>query len=1260
MSQFKKKLTAFTAMLTFLSLSSAAALADVGAIDTSANNVIGKTGNVAFEHSTNRTDVNITSAAAGAVGQVDWKTFSVGANNQVNFGFNGLSQTIINRVLGGQASEIMGKMTSSCMAGGNCGSFGETGKVVLINPAGIVFGAGSMVDINSFTASTFDFRGAQNISGTLANDAAYQVNVLNKLSPVAAVNGTGKDVGTITFDSNYTQAFDQAGVSYNKGATSIALDGATFAHFANNAGYDNTAFASTNPNKSIAIVSDNISYKDSLLRTGKNYNYGTQSMSNVRLVTADGVTFDYLANGYVDDYSATADENVSAAAKIINIDNSGLPASEAAINSGDIHIVNKSSNANSKVNLTNTVIKADKLINAENGDIFIENSAGDINLDHARLATLNTTGTKYNVDSNGNRTVVASGSTKGQAGGEIYLKAGKSVDVKDSTLKTTGTTAQNTNAGRVRVYGYGEEAGDHVTLENTVILSDGNTAIASANVTNVNNSTIEAANGVDNSQYKNARITGSNEVNINDSLVAGKGNVEIISKSATGETKGNINITGSGDAEGDNSTLVYAGNELKIEGKNTLIDDSSLRYKTVTFHDGETTGLNNVTIKDNTTFTPIKAEGGIDYDLALETNGNLTFDHATAKISGTAYNFVRDENGKLVDDGTPTGIQRTLNIKSDGTRIVKSIADNIDAKSTQGNVTVTNGSDIKAHNNTTIAAAGKINVTEASKLEAGNDITATAAGDVTVDKSTVRAGSDRADFDTFDENDTIGDANLTSTTGSVYITNNSTVISEDKDVNVTAYKDITFGAQGADGVKVDNTSNIKGEHNVTFKSTNDNIVAEKTTMPTITYGDELTFDAAKSNIFTSQDSLKSVNVNYKAGESNRIYTQKDAQFVNSTFEAPVNFVESGKDVILNNLEIKQATADAADTVTQIFANGNVTTDNVTGEALGAKDAGNYYTYPQSVDTNRVARNGETMKEYREGLEHTTLDINKTKLQVTTDTVKNAADPDNGSITLDLKNADNTDAGIELEARNVIALDNDSTDGYFKEGYYKSGEFKWDEVSTPKEGPEVHVNAVDDELAVSKIITDKLTLDPEDKLHAAAAELTPEQLAGLPDGTESKGYIEVRDYMGFNLDDDFTQDPTDITYDWSGVPGTAQDLDGNPVSVDTKHIIHDNDANEDLILIYNKPNGEPCPPEPPVDPIPDPVPDNPEPGIGAADSYVQNIRLPREQVEVSRTSRVVDNTVDQTSNIMSAAARVDLSEEAESEYDDEDAEEATED
>ena len=138
-------------MLAFLSLTQLPSMAFMP------GDVLGHTGNTEIvdggNKNPNRADVNVK-GGNGAVGQVDWKDFNVQKDQHLNFGFSGLSQTVINRVLGGRLSEIYGRITNSCINGGDCASFANTSKVILINPAGVMFGQGSQVDLNSFTIST--------------------------------------------------------------------------------------------------------------------------------------------------------------------------------------------------------------------------------------------------------------------------------------------------------------------------------------------------------------------------------------------------------------------------------------------------------------------------------------------------------------------------------------------------------------------------------------------------------------------------------------------------------------------------------------------------------------------------------------------------------------------------------------------------------------------------------------------------------------------------------------------------------------------------------------------------------------------------------------------------------------------------------------------------------------------------------------------------------------------------------------------------
>jgi len=1177
MSQFKRKLTAFTAMLAFLSLSGAA----MAVVES---DVLGKTGNVGVKGDNTLLNVDINSGINGDVGQVDWNKFNVGANQQVNFGFSGLSQTIINRVLGGQESQILGKLTNSCAGGGDCTSFAATSKVILINPAGIMFGNGSSVDLNSFTASTFDIKGAKNIGSMSAAELEqYQNGVLNKFSPVAKINGEGRNYGDIKFDSNYTEAFEKAGINVDKGNTQIILDGTTFARF-----NEDGSIADTNPNKSVAIVSDNIKYKDSLVKTGTNFNYGgNQSFSNVRLVTADGVTFTYLANGYIDDYKVA--EDTKDVARNIEMDNSGLAANQSAIESGDVHIVNASNGANSNVKIANSVIKGTKLVNKENGDIYIT-STNDVNIENSRLETVNTTVTTEDG---------ATYSTQTQNGGEVVVLAGNNANLKDSLVFTAGAKAEapnSANAGAARIYG----ANGKVTVDNTKVIADGNIDILGINGVDATDSLIYTNASVDPSKTQNIIIESSGDINAHNTIVNASGDTTIKTNYADGSLAGNINITSDLNANGQNQSLISAKNKLSIQGSNTKIDNAGLVYKELKFYNDNTTGKNNVTIANNTTFSPLTDAGKVSQNVTLETNGDLTFDKATAKVAIHKLTF-EEENGKLVDDGTPGAINYDLNFKTIAN------ANDLNAKSTEGNVNVVNGSDIVTNKNITL----------------------------TSDKKDVNVNSSK--LTTTTEN-----INLIASKGAVNIKNNSSAIAG-KDLNVTAYETITFGAQGANNVNIDKSVNLTAAEDMNFTSLSGDINSEKTTMPILTYGDRLTFNAAGDNNFTSEDSLKAVNVDFIAGKSNNFTTKGDIQFVNSTLESKANNItttEAGGDVIMNNLTIKSATANPEDTVTKINAKGNVTTKDVTGTA-SADVAAAAKTFPQDVDFDGVVTDKTTPD--------TVLDINQTKLIVNTQVDKTTPkNNDNGSITLTVKNADNENAGLELTAKNEV----------------------WDEQIDKGEGPEVHLNATDNKVAITNIYTDKLTLSKDDKI-----------IAGKDTKDGGMPTITVKDKGGFNMDpgEGYDPEPDGFKYDkhLSSETKTEEERIWDPkgeyvleekdnettyaqdyvdkkttTTIDREHeITFDENGDEQFKLIYEKTDVEVEETPGRITRVETECPELPEveKEDKNVDSYINIIKLPREQQEISKTSKVSDNTVDQTSSIMSAAAKVDLDAAAEATY-----------
>src|SRR5690606_3013348 len=71
---------------------------------------------------------------------IQWETFDIGAEALVEF-IQGADQIALNRILDANPSQIMGDLTAG-------------GTIFLINPNGIVFGAGSTVSVGSLVAST--------------------------------------------------------------------------------------------------------------------------------------------------------------------------------------------------------------------------------------------------------------------------------------------------------------------------------------------------------------------------------------------------------------------------------------------------------------------------------------------------------------------------------------------------------------------------------------------------------------------------------------------------------------------------------------------------------------------------------------------------------------------------------------------------------------------------------------------------------------------------------------------------------------------------------------------------------------------------------------------------------------------------------------------------------------------------------------------------------------------------------------------------
>jgi filamentous hemagglutinin family protein len=88
---------------------------------------------------------------------IDWRSFGIGAADQVIFQQPSAQSATLNRVTGEQVSVILGRLDAN-------------GTVLLINPNGIVFGGGAQVNVGSLIASTANISDANFMSGKLVFD----------------------------------------------------------------------------------------------------------------------------------------------------------------------------------------------------------------------------------------------------------------------------------------------------------------------------------------------------------------------------------------------------------------------------------------------------------------------------------------------------------------------------------------------------------------------------------------------------------------------------------------------------------------------------------------------------------------------------------------------------------------------------------------------------------------------------------------------------------------------------------------------------------------------------------------------------------------------------------------------------------------------------------------------------------------------------------------------------------------------------------
>lgn len=109
---------------------------------------------------------------------VEWGSFSIGSKASVTIRQPDAAAAILNRVVGGNRSEIDGQLTAN-------------GRVFLVNPNGILFGAGSRVDVGGLVASTLDIRNEAFERGVVDGRFVFSGDAASPGSGTGATSGRG-------------------------------------------------------------------------------------------------------------------------------------------------------------------------------------------------------------------------------------------------------------------------------------------------------------------------------------------------------------------------------------------------------------------------------------------------------------------------------------------------------------------------------------------------------------------------------------------------------------------------------------------------------------------------------------------------------------------------------------------------------------------------------------------------------------------------------------------------------------------------------------------------------------------------------------------------------------------------------------------------------------------------------------------------------------------------------------------------------------